>query len=201
MSKHTKEYYISVDIEADGPCPGINSMLQFGAVFYNQDGATLGEYCVNIHPISGAVPDKKTAIWWDEQEKKNPGLWRSMTSNRVNAGVAMQGFENRVKKYSQELNASPLVVAYPAGFDFTYTYYYLCRFLGQSCVGFSCLDMKTMAMCLLQRTYHDSAKKRFPSEWFNKNLKHTHNALDDAREQGFTFFAMKNALKEIEIKL
>lgn len=194
MGKRIREFYISVDVEADGPCPGVNSMLQFGAVFYDADGNVLYEYLANIYPIEGAVQNPATMEWWAKQEEKNPGLWESMMKDRVTAKLAMERFQSIVKRFAGALKASPLVVAYPAGFDFTFTYWYLCKFLGQSCVGFSALDMKTMAMCLINRSYHDSSKRRFPRSWFNPAFRHTHNALDDARGQGYNFFAMKKSL-------
>ena len=194
MGKRIREFYISVDVEADGPCPGINSMLQLGAVFYDSDGNVLFEYLANLFPIEGAIQDPATMEWWAKQEEKNPGLWESMMQDRVIPKLAMERFQSAVRRFAAQLKCSPLVVAYPAGFDFTYLYWYLCKFLSQSCVGFSALDMKTMAMCLINRTYHDSSKKRFPRSWFNPNFKHTHNALDDARGQGYNFFAMKKAL-------
>lgn len=199
MGKRTKEFYVSVDVEADGPCPGINSMLQFGAVFYDTEGNIIYEYCANIAPIEGAVQDPDTMKWWAEQEEKHPGIWESMTRNQVPAKLAMERFQSYVRKFSNELDASPLIVAFPSGFDFTYTYWYLCKFLGESCVGFSAIDMKTMAMCLINRTYHDSAKKRFPASWFDPKLKHTHNALDDAKGQGYIFWQMKKALEDLHV--
>ena len=197
MGKRIKEFYISVDVEADGPCPGVNSMLQFGAVFYDSNGNTIDEYVVNIAPIDGGVQDPDTMKWWAEQEVKRPGLWASMTRDQVTPKLAMERFQSKVRKWAGALRCSPLVVAYPAGYDFTWTYWYLCKFLGQSCVGFSALDLKTLAMVLINRSYHDSAKRRFPRSWFTPAFKHTHNALDDAREQGFNFFAMKKALGEM----
>ena len=197
MGKRIKEFYISVDVEADGPCPGVNSMLQFGAVFYDADGKILEEYSANIYPIEGAVQDADTMAWWQQQEEKNPGLWDSMVKDRVTAKLAMERFQTIVRRIAHETKCSPVVVAYPAGYDFTYTYWYLCKFLGQSCVGFSAIDMKSIAMCLLQDTYHNSAKKRFPRSWFNPALKHTHNALEDAKGQGYIFFQMKKALAEL----
>jgi hypothetical protein len=135
--------------------------------------------------------------WWAEQEAKNPGLWASMTTDQVSPKLAMERFQSHVRRISSELKASPLVVAYPAGYDFTWLYVYLCKFLGQSCVGFSCLDMKTMAMILLQKAYHDSSKVSMPRRWFNPKFKHTHNALDDARGQGFLFFSMFREIKDV----
>ena len=197
MGKRIREFYISVDVEADGPCPGINSMLQLGAVFYDAEGNVLFEYSANLFPLEGAVQDSATMEWWAKQEEKNPGLWESMMQDRVTPKLAMERFQSYVRRFATQTKCSPLVVAYPAGYDFTWLYWYLCKFLGQSCVGFSALDMKTMAMCLLQKTYHDSSKKRFPRSWFNPALKHTHNALDDALGQGFIFFQMKKALSDL----
>lgn len=194
MGKHYNEFFISVDMEADGPCPGVNSMLQLGAVFYDETGKELDEYIENISPIDGGIQNLDTMNWWAEQEAKNPGLWASMTTNQVTPKLAMERFQSKVQKWGGALRCSPLVVAYPAGYDFSWLYFYLCKFMGKSCVGFSALDMKTMAMCLLNKTYHDSAKRRFPRNWFDPKLKHTHNALDDARGQGYNFFQMKKAL-------
>jgi len=194
MGKRIKEYYISVDVEADGPCPGVNSMRQLGAVFYDFDGNVLEEFCVNILPIDGAVEDPDTAKWWTEQEQKRPGLWESITKDAVSAEVAMQRFASCVQKWSGATRSSPVVFAYPAGFDFTFLYWYQCKFLGKSYVGFSALDLKTMGMCLIKSAYHDSAKRRYPRTWFTKKFPHTHNALDDARGQGYMFFEMRKEL-------
>jgi DNA polymerase III alpha subunit (gram-positive type) len=195
MGKRTKEYYISIDVEADGPCPGINSMLQFGAVFYNPEGNIILNYCANILPLEGAVQNPETMTWWSELEDKHPVLWDRMMKDRVTPKLAMERFQSYVQVHSRELKASPLVIAYPSSFDFTFLYWYLCKFLGQSCVGFSSLDIKTLAMAILGESYHDSAKKRFPKEWFDPKLKHTHNALDDALEQGHIFFKMMEELQ------
>jgi hypothetical protein len=197
MGKRIKEFYISVDVEADGPCPGVNSMLQFGAVFYDSEGNALEEYSANIYPIEGAVEDPDTMAWWQKQEEKAPGLWDSMMADRVVAKLAMERFQTIVRRIARERKESPLVVAYPNSYDFTYLYWYLNKFLGSSCVGFSSLDMKTMAMCLINDTYHNSSKKRWPKTWRDPSLKHTHKAIDDAKEQGFSFFKMVETLHSL----
>ena len=193
----TREFYISVDVEADGRCPGLNSMLQLGAVFYDDSGNVLEEFSRNLKPLDGAVQDKETMVWWAEQEKRRPGMWARLTSNQRDPQSVMNDFERTVNRIGQRLSAKPLVVAFPAGFDFTYLYYYLCRFNGGSCVGFSALDLKTLGMALTNRAYHESVKRNYPKQWFNPKLKHTHDALDDARSQGHMFWQMKRALGEL----
>jgi len=192
----TNEYYISIDIEADGPCPGRNSMLQFAAVFYDRDGNELDSYVANIEEIEGGVQNPDTMEWWAKQEKKFPGIWSRLMQNRKSPLVAMTEFEQKVNILSGKLGQMPICVAYPAGYDFSWLYWYLLTYREDSCVGFSCLDMKTMAMTLLQMGYLKSTKNRFPNRWFDRSLPHTHDALDDAREQAYIFFQMKKDMEK-----
>ena len=78
-----------------------------------------------------------------------------------------------------------------------FVYWYLIRFTGHSPFSHSALDMKTLAMALLKKGYRDSTKRRMPRHWFD-NLPHTHQALDDAIEQGALFC---NMLKELNERL
>ena len=83
----------------------------------------------------------------------------------------------------------PVFVAYPAGFDFTFVYWYLIRFAGYSPFSFSGIDIKTYAMALMGKPYRRSTKRNMPKRWFDK-MPHTHVALDDALEQGALFCNM-----------
>jgi hypothetical protein len=53
----------------------------------------------------------------------------------------------------------------------------------------SALDIKTYAMALLKQPYRDSTKRDMPKRWFDP-MPHTHQALDDALEQGALFCNM-----------
>lgn len=97
-----------------------------------------------------------------------------------------------MKRYVQwvkQLPGSPVFVAYPAGFDFLFMYWYMIKFAGESPFSFSALDMKTYAMATLGCGYREATKRRFPRRWFS-NKKHSHVALDDAIEQGEMFCKM-----------
>src|SRR5439155_11681070 len=89
----------------------------------------------------------------------------------------------------QKLPGRPVFVAYPAGFDFLFVYWYLIRFAGESPCSFSALDVKTYAMAMLKTPYRESVKRNMPKRWFD-DLPHTHRALDDAIEQGAMFCNM-----------
>ena len=93
------------------------------------------------------------------------------------------------RAWLEALPARPVFVAYPAGFDFTFVYWYLIRFAGKSPFSHSALDIKTYAMSLLRKDYRASVKRNMPKRWFS-GRQHTHVALDDAIEQGELFCRM-----------
>jgi DNA polymerase III alpha subunit (gram-positive type) len=98
----------------------------------------------------------------------------------------------RYVSWIKSLAGKPVFVAYPAGFDFLFVYWYLIRFVGDSPFSHSALDMKSFAMAVLKTDYRASTKRNMPKHWFDK-FPHTHVALDDAIEQGALFC---NMLKE-----
>ena len=103
-----------------------------------------------------------------------------------------------MKAYSdwvKSLPGKPVFVAYPVAFDFMFVYWYLIRFTGESPFAHSALDIKTVAMVLLQKPYRDSTKRNMPKRWFDADLPHTHTALDDAIEQGAMFCNMLAELR------
>ena len=52
-----------------------------------------------------------------------------------------------------------MFVAYPAGFDFLFVYWYLIHFVGRSPFSFSALDMKTYAAALLKLPYRNATNE------------------------------------------
>jgi hypothetical protein len=87
-------------------------------------------------------------------------------------------------------------VAMPAGFDFTYMFWYMMRFVGRCPFSWSALDIKTLAFAMTGLPYRKNIKPRFPKHWFDEHP-HTHVALDDAIEQGALFC---NMLKELRAR-
>jgi len=175
------EIYISTDVETDGPIPGPHSMLSFGSAAYTADKQLVSTFTANLETLPGAAAHPKTAEWWATQ----PQAWAACRSNLEAPEAAMQRYVAWIKT----LAGKPVFVAYPAGFDFLFVYWYLMRFVGESPFSHSALDMKSYAMALLKTGYRDSTKKNMPRQWFDK-LPHTHVALDDAIEQGALFCNM-----------
>lgn len=175
------ETYISTDIETDGPIPGPNSMLSFGSAAYLPDKTLVSTFTANLETLPGAVGDPDTMRWWASQ----PEAWEAARRDRQDPAVAM----SKYVEWVESLPGKPVFVAYPAGFDFLFVYWYLVRFTGRSPFSFSALDIKTYAMALLDQGYRSATKRNMPREWFDP-IRHTHVALDDAIEQGAMFCNM-----------
>ncbi len=175
------EVYISTDVEADGPIPGMNSMLSFASAAFLKDKTLLSTFSANLDLLPDAVPDEKTMQWWQQQ----PDAWRACREDTVPPQVGMSNYLSWLKS----LPGQPVFVGYPVAYDFMFVYWYLIRFTGESPFSHSALDIKTYAMALLQKPYRQSTKRNMPREWFDPG-KHTHVALDDAIEQGALFCNM-----------
>jgi hypothetical protein len=175
------EIYVSTDVETDGPIPGPNSMLSFASAAFMEDKKMFGTFSANLEPLPGATGDPKTVAWWAE----NKEAWEASRKDTREPGDAM----NDYLRWLKSLPGRPVFVAYPAGFDFMFVYWYLIRFAGESPFSFSALDVKSFAMAMLGLPYRDSVKRNMPRSWFD-DLPHTHVALDDAIEQGRMFCNM-----------
>ncbi|HWG46699.1 MAG TPA: hypothetical protein VN688_28310 [Gemmataceae bacterium] len=175
------EIYLSTDIETDGPIPGPHSMLSFASAAYRADKTLAGTFSANLHTLPGAAGHAQTMAWW----KTQPEAWAAARSELQEPAVAMPAYVAWIKT----LPGTPVFVAYPAGFDFLFVYWYLIRFAGESPFSFSALDIKTYAMAMLRKEYRQAVKRNMPRRWFDP-LPHTHRALDDAIEQGALFCNM-----------
>lgn len=175
------EIYVSTDIETDGPIPGPHSMLSFASAAYRGDKTLLGTFSANLHTLPGAEGHPQTMAWWQSQ----PAAWAAARCGLREPAAVMPEYVAWLKA----LPGTPVFVAYPAGFDFLFVYWYLIRFTGESPFSFSALDIKTYAMAILHKEYRQSVKRNMPKRWFDPLL-HTHRAIDDAIEQGALFCNM-----------
>jgi hypothetical protein len=172
------EIYVSTDIEADGPAPGLNSMLSFGSAAYLADKTLVSTFSANLELLDGAAGDPATMLWWQSQ----PAAWAACRVDPQPPARVMPEYAAWLKG----LGLKPVFVGYPAAFDFMFVTYYLHRFAGESPFGFSALDIKSYAMAVLGVEFSTISKDAMPPEWFD-DLPYTHVALDDAVSQGALF--------------
>jgi len=175
------EIFVSTDVESDGPIPGPHSMLSFASAAYLADKTLASTFTANLELLPGATGHPDTMKWW----AKNQEAWNASRTNLETPEAAMR----RYVAWVDALPGTPTFVAYPAGFDFMFVYWYLIRFVGRSPFSFSAVDVKTFAMAMLKCDYPAATKRNMPKRWFD-SLPHTHVALDDAIEQGALFCNM-----------
>lgn len=181
------EIYVSTDVEADGPIPGPHSLLSFASAVFDRKGALIATFSANLELLPDAKGHPDTMAWW----QKNQEAWDAHRKE-------LQAPEAAMKAYAQWLDAlpgKPVFVGYPATYDFMFVYWYLMRFAGRSPFSFAGLDIKTLAMVALRCEYREATKRRMPRSWFRAGLPHTHQALDDAKEQGHLFLEVLNAIR------
>lgn len=179
---------MSTDIEADGPIPGPNSMLSFGSAAFSKDGDLLDTFTRNLDLLPDSTPDPDTMDWWSTQ----PDAWAECRKDTVSPVIAIPEYCGWLKS----LPGKPVFVGYPASYDQMFIHWYLIRFAGEDPMGFSGIDIKTYAMCLLGTSFKETSKRSMPKRWFS-NDPHNHVALGDAIGQGRLFL---NMLRERESK-
>lgn len=172
------EIYVSTDIEADGPVPGLHSMLSFGSAAFRKNKKIIDTFSVNLEVLKGAKQDPNTMKWWKAQKK----AWKACRKNLEKPKKAMVQYF----KWLSKLPGKPVFVAYPASFDFGFINWYFIKFTGKNPFSYLALDIKSYAMAVLGKPFHKVTKNTMPKKLFDKNDK-SHVALDDAIEQGLLF--------------
>ena len=156
-------------------------MLSFGSAAYLADKTLVSTFSANLSLLPGASGNPSTMEFW----KSQPEAWAASRQDLQAPEIAMPNYVGWLKM----LPGKPVFVAYPAAFDFLFVYWYLIRFAGESPFSHSALDIKSFAMSMLRKDYRESTKRNMPRRWFD-DLPHTHQALDDAIEQGALFCNM-----------
>lgn len=182
--------YLSVDVEASGPFPGIFSLVSIGAVVVRSDGhgrwrvdEGLGYYR-ELKPLEGAAElEAATNIH---------GLSREhLLEHGGEPAEVMQEFADFFKDLQKRFK-KVIPAAWPASFDAPYIGWYLQFFTGDNPTGWSTFDIPSYGMGLFccHRNALRNLMKKAGIE-FGQNPT-PHNALADAVEQGQTLANLLN---------
>ena len=177
--------YVVCDIEAAGPIPGPHSMISLGAVAVNKARQKFGECEINFLPLENAKPHPDVMKWF---EIEAPEALEHTKHNQVSPKEGM----NKFGDWLLTLPSPRIMAAHPAPFDFMWINWYIQTFLAERLekVPFSmpffdrkeaAFDIKSYAAAVLQKDYTDIGKDNYSLE-LHDNTKHTHKAIDDARE-------------------
>lgn len=166
-----EEALVSVDVETSGPSPSTGSLISIGACLVHDPSTSL---YLELKPVAG--------LPWAEEAARVHGLDREdLLRGGLEPAEAMRRFETWLAETCE--NRQPVFVGFNAGFDWMFVDDYFQRHLGRNPFGPSALDIKSFYMgrqrvALWSETTHRHVRQRYPVK-----IEHTHNALEDAREQ------------------
>lgn len=180
-------YYVSVDIETDGPLPGPHSMLSLGAAVF-EDGVLVSTFSRNLELLEGSSPDPDTTQFWS----RFPEQYAMTRTNLKPIRDVMADFAAWLKN----LNGEVVFVAWPVNFDWSFVHYYFLKTWGRNPFGYAGLDMKSYAMAHLGLDFEECSSGNMPSEWFPFENPMKHVALFDAIEQGYAFEKMRASVRD-----
>jgi DNA polymerase III epsilon subunit-like protein len=171
------EIYISVDVETSGPYPGKYSLLSIGACVVDNPYIT---FYIELKPISKAATEEAIAIH---------GLSLVELAERgLEPAEAMSRFEQWLVAQTPE-GQQPVFVGFNASFDWMFVNDYFHRYLGHNPFGHAALDIKSFYMGLASVPWSETTM-RYVSPRYLDHQHLTHQALQDALDQGDIFYKM-----------
>jgi 3'-5' exoribonuclease-like protein len=178
--------YFSADVETDGPIPGPYSILSLALVYAGRFNGTRFERPENLglafyrelKPISESFePEALLVNGLDREQLIRTGQEPNRVMSEASRWVRNIAGSNK-----------PVLVAYPLSFDWSWLYWYFVRFSDSgSPFGYSrCFDIKTAVAVKAHLTIANAGRAQLP-QWLRSDRTHSHNALDDAKEQAEIF--------------
>lgn len=170
-----KSVLVSLDVEADGPCPGLYSMVSFGAVVVDDKGLH-NTFYGKVRPI--------TDIWVPEALAVS-GHTREEHMTFDDPATVMVAFREWLQKQGRCI----AIMDNPA-FDWQWVNYYFHKYVGSNPFGFSARRIGDI--------YAGMQRNLFVKWKHLRVTKHTHNPVDDAKGNAEALLAMhKMGLKGI----
>lgn len=152
--------WVMVDIEADGPCPGLYSMLEIGAVICDKNL----DKTFHIKILPDAPLHQQEAL-------KVIGYTREQTLSLafgVPAREAMVAFSYWLKDFAGN---RPMFISDNNGFDWQFVNYYFWKHLEMNPFGHSSTNLGSLYKGLVKTTTKNFKHLR--------KTRHTHNPVDD----------------------
>ncbi len=148
--------WIIVDVEASGPCPGLGSMTEVGAVLFSEPPFPVRFYG-HLAPITN-VTGSEVEIAGIKPGGDPPG-------------EVMDRFRGWIEA-SRIQGKRPIFVSDNPAFDFQWTHYYFCHYLGSDPFGWSGRRIGDIYAGLVRSTRRPWKRLR--------ETPHDHNPVNDA---------------------
>ena len=216
MANVKEELFASLDIECDSGygSPYSANMWQIGISFVDRSGTEIDHFESLIQTDPRKKGDPRTLAWL-----KAENLWDKYSSCSSDIHDSKVPYPKEVMNRLGELLLSlsekyrVVFVAYPAAYDFMYFKTYYDKYVEildaesyidvektakvKDLVGYSAKCMSTLFSTIC--TIKGIARSDTKAFWDNMKgvHEHTHDALDDAREQGHVYIKLLDELDRI----
>lgn len=161
-----------IDVEADGPCPGLYSMISFGAIRINSKGEPEDIFEARLRPVSDDwIPDALAVS----------GHTRDETLQFEDPKDVMIRFEAWINE--SNINHRPMFFSDNNGFDWQFINYYFHKYCGNNPFGHSSTNISNL--------YKGWANNMKSNHKRLRKTKHTHNPIDDAMGNVEALVAMR----------
>ncbi len=187
--------YCFLDIEVDGPTPGVNSMLSLGFAAFDEDERELDVFEINLETLEGASGAENVMSWWRTQ----PEAWTHIRRNAVPPDEAME----RCLSWLESLGPELALAAHPLLFDGIWLDWYFkkycnaavfsgpfrirCPFVGAG------VDVPSYVQAALNMEYFKE-RPNYPPELLG-DVPHTHKPIDDASGHAALYFNARRRIR------
>ncbi len=169
--------YVMVDVESDGPCPGLYSMVCFGAVIV-EPGKSPRSFYGQLAPISEEWVPEALAI---------SGFTRDQHISFEEPVETMKAFNEWIQN---NCDTRPMFISDNNGFDWQFINYYFWAFLNRNPFGFSSTNLGSL--------YKGCVRDTFKNFKHLRKTKHTHHPVDDCKGN---VEAMLQMIKDFNLKI
>lgn len=137
--------WLVIDVETTGPCPGLYSMYELGAVAVYK-GEIVDEFEVHIQPDTSSYEPQALAVtgvvWEDLFEE--PYLLPT---------IAMHRFDRWLAVMQETYKSRLMFISDNNGFDFSFVNYYLHKYVGRNRFGWSSTNLGSLYKGFVKKTY------------------------------------------------
>jgi hypothetical protein len=170
-------------------------MIALGAVAY-RGGKEIDHFYGSMLEWDGAERSQGTMEFW----MKNLAEWKRIRKDSRDPATVIQEFYD----WCIELPQPRVLAANPSAFDSAFLFWYLNKYINETAINDlfkrnRALDIRTYISAMFAVPYSEAERSLVPKEW-SEGFEITHNALDDAHEQGTMLMnLMKASAGELEI--